>query len=213
MTLGAAVEAQSHNPRLTRVLAAIDEANAADPHLIEAGEGAGPAELIYGRRMSERLAHFAPDASEHLQIAVRAQHIERWTRPRHTYPEGRVGYLTWRRDLKDFHAARVSELMRSAGYDDADIARVAALVRKERFKTDPDAQTLEDVACLVFLEHYFDAFSPKVAEEKLADILAKTWDKMSSAGHSAAAALNLPKRAHELLRAGQARRAVDRQRP
>lgn len=193
--------------RLARVFAAIDAANAADPNRAPTPAGDQPAELVYGRRMSERLASLAPDASEPLQIAARAQHIERWTRPRRTYPDGRVGYLTWRRDLKDFHAQRVGEIMRACGYDDAAIARVGALVRKERLKVDAEAQTLEDVACLVFLEHYFGDFAPKIDDEKLADILAKTWEKMSAAGHAAALAMNPPRRIVELLEAGQARRA------
>ncbi|MEE8140552.1 MAG: DUF4202 family protein [Alphaproteobacteria bacterium] len=41
-----------------------------------------PAELLYGQRMSARLAVFCPAASEHLRIAARAQHLERWKLPR-----------------------------------------------------------------------------------------------------------------------------------
>jgi uncharacterized protein DUF4202 len=68
--------------RLQRALSAIDAANARDPNF----EAAEPAELVYGRRMSETLAAFAPDASEPLRIAVRGQHIERWKSPRHEFP-------------------------------------------------------------------------------------------------------------------------------
>jgi hypothetical protein len=55
--------------RLHCALGAIDTANARDLSR-EAGE---PAELVYGRRMSEALAAFAPGASEALQIAVRGR--------------------------------------------------------------------------------------------------------------------------------------------
>jgi hypothetical protein len=41
--------------------------------------------------MSETLARMAPNASEHLRIAARGQHIERWTSPRTKYPSGRAG--------------------------------------------------------------------------------------------------------------------------
>src|SRR5579863_4822337 len=78
--------------RLQCALNAIDAANAFDPNL-EAGE---PAELVYGRRMSETLARFAPDASEALLIAVRGQHLERWLTPRHAYADGKNGYIAWR---------------------------------------------------------------------------------------------------------------------
>src|SRR5713226_2199136 len=132
--------------RLAEVLAAIDAANAHDPHKIEVAGRHEPAELIYGRRMSETLARMAPQASEHLAIAARGQHIERWTSPRKSYPDGRVGYLKWRKNLQDFHAKRIGAIMAAAGYGGDDIGRVGALIRKERLKSDADAQMIEDVA-------------------------------------------------------------------
>src|SRR5262245_1526077 len=96
--------------RLDEVIRAIDAANAADPRGVDLDGRAEPAELVYGRRMSDTLARMAPDASVHLRIAARGQHIERWVSPRVSYPEGRVGYLAWRRDLKDFHARRLGEI-------------------------------------------------------------------------------------------------------
>ena len=114
--------------RLQCALSAIDAANARDPNL----EAGGPAELVYGRRMSEALAAFAPGASEALQIAVRGQHIERWLNPRRDYPDGKAGYLAWRNAAKRRHAERAAEIMAACGYDDAAIARAGALVRKEQ---------------------------------------------------------------------------------
>jgi Domain of unknown function (DUF4202) len=64
---------------VSRVLAAIDAANSADPTLVQAEGRLVPAELLYGERMSAALAEFMPDASEALTIAARGQHIERWT--------------------------------------------------------------------------------------------------------------------------------------
>jgi len=196
--------------RLASVFAAIDAANGRDPNSIEIDGRREPAELIYGRRMSETLARVAPQASVQLQIAARGQHIERWTSPRRSYPEGRVGYLKWRKDLKDYHARRIGELMAQAGYADDDIARVAALVRKERLKLDPEAQLLEDVICVVFLEHYIGGFRAKTDDEKLADILAKTWMKMSPLGHEHALRLALAPDIPRLLEMGLARRPVVR---
>src|SRR5262249_1392566 len=87
-------ESRSENGKqLTDVMAAIDAANARDPNKIAVGGQLQPAELVYGRRMSATLARMAPHASEHLRIAARGQHIERWTSPRASYPAGRVGYL------------------------------------------------------------------------------------------------------------------------
>jgi hypothetical protein len=174
--------------RLQRALSAIDAANARDPNA-EAGE---PAELVYGRRMSETLAVFAPDASEVLQIAVRGQHLERWLSPRRAYPDGKAGYLAWRNAAKRRHAERVTEIMASCGYDEGRIARAGALVRKEQLRSDGEAQTLEDVACLVFLRHYAASFAAKHADEKVLDILIKTQRKMSPRGRAAARGFGLP---------------------
>ena len=191
--------------RLTDVFAAIDAANALDPNTIEVDGQPQPAELAYGRRMSETLARLAPHASEHLRIAARGQHIERWTSPRMSYPAGRVGYLKWRKDLQGFHARRIGDIMMAAGYDAGDVERVGALVRKERLKSDPDAQMIEDVACVVFLEHYLGDFLAKTDEGKLAGILAKTWNKMSPRGRDEARKLALPAPALRLLEEGLAR--------
>jgi len=199
------VSPMMENNRFVRVIAAIDAANARDPNTIEVEGRLEPAELVYGRRMSDTLTRMAPDASEHLRIAVRGQHIERWTSPRKGYPDGRTGYLQWRKHLAEFHASRVAELMAAAGFGADDVARVRSLVRKERLKSDAEAKMLEDVACVVFLEHYLGAFMTKTGEEKLAGILAKTWNKMSPLGHEHALKLVLPPRVSVLLQQGLAR--------
>lgn len=181
--------------RLAEVLAAIDAANAQDPTL-ENGE---PAALLYGRRMSERLAKLVPDAGEALQIAARGQHIERWAIPRKDYPMDKAGYFRWRNDLKDRHAQRLAEIMGAAGYDPETTARAAVIVRKEGLKRDPEAQTLEDTASLVFLEFYSDEFLGRYDEPKSIDIVQKTWRKMSDDGHAAALRLKLAPRVAEIV--------------
>jgi hypothetical protein len=193
-----------HGPSFDAVIAAIDDANARDPRTVDLDGCAVPAELLYGERMSAALAAMMPDASELLQIAVRGQHIERWMSPRTGYPPGRAGYLKWRSDLKDFHARRLGEIMEAAGYASKEAARVGALVRKERLRTDPEAQTLEDVACIVFLAYYLNEFLGKVDADdpRLARILAKTWKKMSEQGHAHAGKLDLPPHVLALLRRG-----------
>ncbi len=201
------VEMQSMSDQSSRfdsVIAAIDDANARDPKIAEVDGRAVPAELLYGQRMSETLAAMTPGASELLRIAVRGQHIERWTSPRTSYPAGRAGYLKWRSDLKDFHAGRLGEIMAAAGYGSPEAARVGALVRKERPRTDPEAQMLEDVACIVFLAHYLRDFLAKTDADdaKLARILAQTWNKMSADGRAYAGKLDLPPHVLMLLKRG-----------
>lgn len=166
--------------RLQTVLDAIDTANAADPDKSE-GE---PAALLYGRRMSAELDRLFPAASDLLCIAARGQHIERWTSPRTDYPEGREGYLTWRRDLGAFHARRVGEIMASAGYGAEAIAHAGHMLRKEGIKRDADVQALEDVICFVFLRWYFLPFAEGRDAEELGRIVAKTARKMSPEGRA-----------------------------
>lgn len=192
----------SQDARFNAVIAAIDDANARDPRAVHVDGRAVPAELLYGRRMSDVLGQMAPGASELLRIAARGQHIERWTSPRSNYPAGRAGYIKWRNDLKEFHARRLGEIMMTAGYGPDDAARVGAIVRKERLRSDPDVQMLEDVACIVFLTHYLTDFMSKTDEAKLARILAQTWKKMSAQGHAHAGKLDLPPSALALLRRG-----------
>lgn len=176
--------------RLAAVLAAIDAANAADPHHEADGR---PVELVYGERMSAELARLAPDASEALRIAARGQHVERWKLPREDYPEGRTGYLAWRTEQARRHAARVDGMMAEAGYDTEERARVTTLLRKEGIKRNPDMQLLEDVICFVFLRWYFADFAAKHPEEEILRIVTKTARKMSpEARERALAEFDLP---------------------
>lgn len=182
--------AMSMNSRLDRAYAHIDAANAADP--------SGQARP-YGRRMTDTLESFAPGASETLKIAARAQHIERWTVPRGSYAEGRIAYLTWRKDLQKMHARRAGEIMAACGYSDEEIARTASLLKKERLKHDAESQTLEDVICLVFLGYEAESFIAKHDDAKVREILRKTAMKMSAAGLSAAGQVAMGERLKRLL--------------
>ena len=173
--------------RLLKALAAIDAANSYDPKTVDVDGASQPANLIYGLRMSAELERFAPDASEALRIAARGQHIERWIIPRGRYPMNRQGYHRWRLALRDHHAARLSAILADLSYDQVAIARVASIVRKERLKEDDEVQTLEDVICIVFIKYELETFAGRYADDDapLADILSKTWRKMSERGHQA----------------------------
>jgi hypothetical protein len=186
--------------RFDEALARIDAANAEDPTLTVVNGVAFPHELHYARRMTEWLGRLEPDASEALRLAVRCQHLCRWTIPRSQFPMTRLGYLQWRSTLARFHADKAAEILRAVGFEDDAVARVQSLVRKERIKTDPEAQTLEDVACLVFLEDELADFARRHDEDKVVRILQKTWGKMSKRGHEAALALGLSSAERELLR-------------
>lgn len=168
--------------QLQTVLDAIDAANAQDPNL----ENGQPESLLYGQRMSEELHRLFPGASEALQIAARGQHVERWKLKRSEYPEGRAGYLAWRKAQGVYHADVVMGLMEDAGYASDQIDAAGRMLRKEGIKRDPDVQALEDVICFVFLKWYFQPFAAKHSAEKIQRIVEKTARKMSQDGRTRA---------------------------
>jgi hypothetical protein len=178
------------NSRLEKTLAAFDAANLQDPNT-EIVDGKTVAkEWIYAQRMSTQLHKFCDAPSEALQLATRSQHICRWKSPRGDYPMDRSGYKKWRLDLAQLHGEIAGDIMAAQGYDESIIARVKDLLLKRSLKRDDEVQALEDVVCLVFIEFYLEDFAGKHDEEKVIDIIRKTWNKMSAKGHEAA--LKLP---------------------
>ena len=198
MTSLASSDASSE--RFERAIAAIDEANAADPHTIEVGGEPRPKELTHAEMLTAWMRRLDPEPSEALLLAARAHHIRRWTVPRASYPAGRSGYLRWRRDLHAFHADEVARILAAAGYEEAAIARVRQIVRKERLRRDPEVQTLEDGLNLVFLQTQFDELLERLGDEaKMVAIVRKTWRKMSPRGREAALELELSERGRAVV--------------
>lgn len=174
-----------------QTLVAIDALHAQDPRPTTLADGTSlPQELAYAQRMSDWLdrVHDCPD--EILRLAIRAQHLQRWLVSREQYPEGRVGYLTWRRDQGVRAGDTTAQLMRDAGFAAEDADRAATMIGKKGLGRDADVQALEDCACLVFLENYFADFSRKIEHDHMVRIVQKTWRKMSPRAH--ALALTLP---------------------
>ena len=170
----------------------IDSAHAADP--ARAADGR-PAELVYAERMEAWVAKLDPGAPELLRLAARCQHLERFRVPRAIFPDGKAGYLAWRKSLYTKQAERARALLTEAGVNANDAAEVATWVSKTGLKTNPGTQALEDAACLVFLENEISAFAAQHANyprEKFVEILRKTWRKMSRRAQELAAELALP---------------------
>jgi hypothetical protein len=185
----------SDRERLQRTLAAIDAANADDPNTLEVRGAVRPKEQAHAEMVSEWLAKLVPDASEALQIAGRAHHLRRWAIPRADYPEGREGYLRWRRALYDFHAAEAAKILEAHGYDEGVVRRVGDLLHKRGLaRGDAEAQALEDALCLVFLETQFRELADRLEDEKLLDVTRKTLRKMSDPAKAFALALPLDPR-------------------
>ncbi|MGJ5643373.1 DUF4202 domain-containing protein [Formosa sp. S-31] len=186
--------------KFEQAIALIDEKNSKDQNQEIIDGVSYPKELVYSRRMTDCLLNFKSDASEALQIAARAQHICRWEIPRKDYPMDKPGYMSWRNELKKMHVGLAGDILKQVGYDEEFIARVQFLISKKSFKKDADSQTLEDVVCLVFLQYYFEDFASKHSDEKLIDIVKKTWNKMSETGHKKALELSYSDKSLNLIK-------------
>lgn len=182
-----------------RALKLIDEAHAQDPKMIEINGLQKPYELHYSQKMSSYLEKRDPSAPDTLHLAIRAQHFRRWEVPRDSYPMNKIGYHAWRTYLKKRQAELASQICSDCGYSEEDADRVAALIRKEDLKKDEETQTLEDVACLVFLDDQFEEFEKQHDEEKIVRILQKTWGKMTDRGHELALQVPMSDRAKSLV--------------
>lgn len=176
--------------KLTQAFELFDTYNQQDPTSFIWEGTSYPQEYFMALKLHEWVEKLTPEASEPLLLASRSQHIGRWTVARNSYPEGKVGYLTWRKDLGKFHAKTAGELMAQVGYDAETIERTQQIILKQRIKQDAEVQTIENALCLVFLEYQYEAFHPKHEAEKVIDILKKSLLKMDAHGHSFALKLS-----------------------
>ena len=164
--------------------AAIDAANAADPR----SHDGRPLALAQGRRAEEWVVRLDPEASDALRLAARAHHLRRWALPRSDYPEGRAGYLRWRRAQRERHARDLAAILDEARVDGSVADRAAQIVAKRGLGSDPEVQTFEDAVSLTFLETELRSVLDRLDDDtKAADIVAKTMAKMSAAGREQAA--------------------------
>lgn len=189
------------NPeRFKKAMEQFDVYNANDPHQEEFSGTLYPKELLYGRRMSERLVRYAPEAPEYVRLAARCQHIGRWEIPRNSYPMDRKGYLQWRNTLKVHHTKIAGEILTNCQYDEAVVDKVNFLLLKKELSRNADTQLLEDVICLVFIQYYLDEFASKHEPEKVVTIVAKTMKKMSPKAISEVAKIPISEKIKALIR-------------
>jgi limonene-1,2-epoxide hydrolase len=163
--------------------------------------------------VTEWVQRLQPDADDALLLAARGHHFRRWTVPRASAPSGRAGYLRWRKALHEQHARELGAVVAAAGYDEAEVARVQSLVRKDGLATaapTDDVQVLEDALCLVFLETQLIDIAARLEPDKLPGVITKTARKMSNAGRSSIAELPLGPGVRRLLDEAFAREVVQR---
>lgn len=170
--------------------AQFDRYNQDDPHVFVWDGVSYPQEYFLALKLYDWVLKLAPDASEPLLLASRSQHVGRWEIPRETYPDGRDGYLKWRRDLAMYHAEKAAAILEQAGYGVDEIDRVKQIILKQKIKVDDEVQVMENALCLVFLEFQYEDFYPKHPAEKVVNILRKSLLKMDGPGHRFALSLN-----------------------
>jgi Domain of unknown function (DUF4202) len=167
--------------RFAAAIAAIDAANAGDPQRVTVRGEDLPLALAHGRLAADWVPQLVDAPDEAMLLAARAHHLRRWELARSSYPEGRAGYLRWRRDQKQRHAADVVGLLGGVGYDEATINRVQVLLRRVRLDDDSGTQAMEDVACLAFLETQLGDLAGRLDDEHMVSVVQKVAAKMSPA--------------------------------
>jgi hypothetical protein len=185
--------------RLESALAAIDAANADDPHTISLDGRERPKELAHAELMTAWVERLVEAPSDAQLLAARAHHPRRWVSPRDSYPEGRAGYLRWRRDQAKRQAEEVAVILEGCGYGDPTVERVQAIIRKVDLKGDVEVQAHEDALCLVFLQTQLLDLVADLGPDKAQDVLVKTVAKMTPRGRSAALGLELPAEGRQAL--------------
>jgi len=89
--------------------------------------------------------------------------------------------------------------MAKENYLESEIDAVRQIILKKNFQFNPDAQTVEDALCLIFLESQFEELHQKTPDPKMIDIIQKTWKKMSAKAKEVALTLELPAHHKELI--------------
>jgi Domain of unknown function (DUF4202) len=190
---------RSLNERALSASAAIDAANAGDPTLVMVRGSRQPLALVHGLFAAEWVQQLVPDPDELLLLAARAHHLRRWELPRSHYPEGKAGYLRWKRDQRQRHAAEVASLLLPLGYTYDEIEQVQRWIRRDQLATDPGSQAIEDAACLVFIETQLADVATKLERDHLIDVIRKTAKKMSPSALDAVARIPLGEAEQQLL--------------
>jgi len=185
--------------KLDKAFKLFDEYNKQDPHIITWNGIDYPAEYFYALQLYNWVKKLAPNASETLLLASRAQHIGRWKISRDTYPSGKAGYYKWRTEVAKFHAEIVNQLMQQAGYNEGTIKKVQHIILKEDLRKDEEVQVMENALCLVFLEFQYEDFITKHDDESVIRILRKTWNKMTEPGKAGDLLLTYNERGKNLI--------------
>lgn len=150
--------------------------------------------LIYSQQCFEWLKKLNPNFTDTQEMGARCQHFRRWDIPREDFPMDKKGYYQWRIKLYTYQAEKAADVLSNVGYSIEFIEEVKSMIAKKDLRKNENSQLIEDVACLVFLEHYIVPFAStkNYSEEKWVKIIQKTWAKMSDKAHKFALEINYP---------------------
>jgi hypothetical protein len=176
--------------KIESAFTAFDRYNQQDPNTFTWQGKIYPQEYFFALKLYDWVKVLDTQASEALLLASRSQHIGRWKIPRNSYPDGREGYLKWRKDLGLYHAEKAAAILHDVDYQEEQIARVKQIIQKQKIKADQEVQTMENALCLVFLQYQYEDFHRHLEADKVINILRKSLLKMDAAGHKFA--LSLP---------------------
>lgn len=154
-----------------------DEAGVSEPH-----------QIVEGRLFGHYVRRLVSEPSLALHLACYCQHLGRWLMPRTDFPEGREGYLRWRKAASKRSAEQVREILESTGCPNALVAAVVAIVAKEGRTLGSDTQHMEDALCLTFLRLDAPDFAAAHPLDEVMRVLQRTWRKMSPAARRLALA-------------------------
>jgi hypothetical protein len=164
---------------LDALYGAIDEVNSHDPNALDWHGVSVARSLLQGQRATTWLPKVSDRPSVALSVAARAHHLARWKIERSSYPDGRAGYLRWRKASKTASAELLVQTLEPFDVAPQLVRRAVDLVQRVGLGTDPEAQAVEDVACLVFLETDYVALLQRLGATSTAGAVRKTLKKMS----------------------------------
>lgn len=177
----------------------LQEMNQADPRLVSFQGEKHPYEYVYSQWLLQKIYLLESNPSPDLLVAAYCQHLKRWEIPRSKYPQGKSGYLQWRKDLKEFHASESEKILVKHKVPPDQLTQILKIVRKEDNKTNSDTRIMEDALCLVTLEYQLEEFTNGYDDEKLNGLLKKVWKKMSKSGQTLALSGEYPPRVMTIL--------------
>lgn len=158
--------------------------------------------LTYSNQCFEWLQKLNPSYSEAQEFGARCQHFKRWDIPRSNYPMDKKGYYQWRIYLYQYQAEETAKVLAEAGYKSEFIDEVKDMIAKKDIKKSANSQLIEDVACLVFLQHHIAPFAATkdYSDEKWIKIITRTWGKMSEKAHKFALEITYPEAILSLIK-------------